>query len=212
MLEINKIYCIDALEGLSQLEDSSVDFIFTSPPFKGIEEKNKRRKSISDIPGDYWPWYDKFMVEVSRVVKDYALIFNSSRKLVEIIKRYQTPFRILIWNKGFSQMPFRFEPIFIYQFTDEYSLNRYIWTDVLNASPIPGSLQKVPYENPLKLYSTIIKMLPKDKIILDPFIGSGTTAVACRQLDRNFMGFEINPEYIEIANKRLSKVQIALFN
>lgn len=39
--------------------------------------------------------------------------------------------------------------------------------------------------------------------VLDPFIGIGTTAVACKRLRRHFIGFEINPEYIEVANKRL---------
>jgi len=42
-------------------------------------------------------------------------------------------------------------------------------------------------------------------IVLDPFMGSGTTAVVSRKLNRNFIGFELNPEYIEIANKRLTK-------
>ena len=37
-------------------------------------------------------------------------------------------------------------------------------------------------------------------------MGTGTTAVACKQLKRNFIGFELNPEYISIANERLSKV------
>ena len=45
----------------------------------------------------------------------------------------------------------------------------------------------------------------ENDLILDPFIGSGTTAVACKQLDRNFIGIEINPDYVDIANKRLVK-------
>jgi len=42
-------------------------------------------------------------------------------------------------------------------------------------------------------------------------MGSGTTAVACKQLNRNFIGFEINPEYCEIANKRLEQSQLREF-
>jgi site-specific DNA-methyltransferase (adenine-specific) len=45
-------------------------------------------------------------------------------------------------------------------------------------------------------------------MILDPYIGSGTTAVACKQLNRNFIGFEISQEYYDIANKRLSQTNI----
>lgn len=46
---------------------------------------------------------------------------------------------------------------------------------------------------------------PKDGVILDPFMGAGTTALVARSHDRNFIGFELNPEYIVIAEKRLKK-------
>jgi len=44
---------------------------------------------------------------------------------------------------------------------------------------------------------------PKDGIILDPFMGSGTTALVAKKLARNYLGIELNPEYIKIANERL---------
>ena len=47
-------------------------------------------------------------------------------------------------------------------------------------------------------------------LILDPFMGSGTTAVVAKKLGRNYVGIEINPKYIEIAKKRLSKIPIRL--
>ena len=43
----------------------------------------------------------------------------------------------------------------------------------------------------------------KGDIVLDPFMGSGTTGIACKELDREFIGFEISPEYFEIAKKRI---------
>jgi len=61
-----------------------------------------------------------------------------------------------------------------------------------------------PTQKPLKVIKWIIKYLSKkNDIVLDPFIGSGTTAVACKQLDRHYIGFEINSKYCEIAEKRL---------
>ena len=45
----------------------------------------------------------------------------------------------------------------------------------------------------------------KDDIILDPFMGSGTTGVACQQLGRNFIGYEISQEYFNIAKKRIEE-------
>jgi site-specific DNA-methyltransferase (adenine-specific) len=44
---------------------------------------------------------------------------------------------------------------------------------------------------------------PEGGLILDPFMGSGTTGVVARKLNRNFIGFELNPKYIDIADKRL---------
>ena len=45
----------------------------------------------------------------------------------------------------------------------------------------------------------------KNSIVLDPFMGSGTTAVACKELGRQFLGFELSQEYCDIANKRLEQ-------
>lgn len=46
---------------------------------------------------------------------------------------------------------------------------------------------------------------PEKGLVLDPFMGSGTTAVVARKLDRNYIGFELNPEYVEISNRRIKK-------
>jgi DNA modification methylase len=60
---------------------------------------------------------------------------------------------------------------------------------------------------PLELLKNILLHSSKENsIVLDPFLGSGTTAVACKQLGRNFIGFEISPEYVEIANKRIKEL------
>ncbi len=58
---------------------------------------------------------------------------------------------------------------------------------------------------PLELCEHIIKLtaFSKGSIVLDPFLGSGTTAVAAKKLGLNYIGIDINPEYIEIAKKRL---------
>lgn len=53
---------------------------------------------------------------------------------------------------------------------------------------------------------------PKGGIVMDPFFGSGTTGYVANKLSRNFVGLEINPEYVEIARNRLSTIQIDLLN
>ena len=52
---------------------------------------------------------------------------------------------------------------------------------------------------------------PKKGIVLDPFFGSGTTAVVALKLDRNWTGIELNPEYIKIAEDRLKPLKNKLF-
>lgn len=65
---------------------------------------------------------------------------------------------------------------------------------------------------PEKLIVDCIKAgCPENGIVLDPFMGSGTTAVVARKLDRNYIGFELNPAYIQLANNRL-KNEIGIFN
>ena len=53
---------------------------------------------------------------------------------------------------------------------------------------------------------------PKDGIVLDPFCGSGTTLIVAKKLGRNYLGIEINPKYIKIAEKRLAAIPQNLFN
>ena len=52
----------------------------------------------------------------------------------------------------------------------------------------------------------IINSSQENQVVLDPFIGSGTTAVACKELNRQYIGFELNPKFYEIANDRLNDV------
>jgi site-specific DNA-methyltransferase (adenine-specific) len=52
----------------------------------------------------------------------------------------------------------------------------------------------------------ILASCPKGGIVLDPFMGSGTTAVVARKLGRNYVGIELNPKYIALAEKRLAQV------
>ena len=56
---------------------------------------------------------------------------------------------------------------------------------------------------PLEVMKNIVGILPEDSIIIDPFMGSGTTGLACQELSRNFIGIELNEEYFNIAKDRL---------
>ena len=68
-----------------------------------------------------------------------------------------------------------------------------------------------PAEKPVKLLRCLIAKTAEGGTVLDPFMGSGTTGVACLQTGRKFIGVEISPEYHAIARKRLAEVDGPLF-
>ena len=73
----------------------------------------------------------------------------------------------------------------------------------------PDGKRQHPTQKPLSLIRWCLG-LSLAAIVLDPFLGSGTTAVACKQLNRNFIGIEINEEYCVIAEQRLKNLQQTL--
>ncbi|MCD6226038.1 site-specific DNA-methyltransferase [bacterium] len=68
---------------------------------------------------------------------------------------------------------------------------------------------KHPAIYPEYIIQELLKLLTrKDDVVLDPFVGSGTTAIACKKLGRNYIGFDINPDYCKMAEKRVENVKI----
>lgn len=71
-----------------------------------------------------------------------------------------------------------------------------------------------PTQKPLPLFEYICREYAKDDwVVFDPYMGSGTTAVACERLGRKWFGCELEPKYVEIANKRIEaeRAQLKLF-
>ena len=127
MLELNKIYCMDVLEGLKQLDDESVDLIITSPPYNkvglnGIQKGKKWNKTIdyNDDPNndnmneqEYQDWQTEVLKECYRVLKkDGSMFYNHKNRIHkgEVISPfrwlYRTPFKIrqqIVWDRGSGQ-------------------------------------------------------------------------------------------------------------
>lgn len=82
----------------------------------------------------------------------------------------------------------------------------YDWWNINIVKNVSKEKTAHPCQMPLQVMKNIIGVLPDDYIIIDPFMGSGTTGVACRQLNRKFIGIELDKEYYEIAQKRISEV------
>lgn len=89
-------------------------------------------------------------------------------------------------------------------------------TNILRVPSLKGSSkEKVghPSQKPIKLIEMLVLSATREgDSVLDPFLGSGTTALVCQNLNRKFAGIEIEPKYIEIAQNRLQQTQANLFN
>ena len=232
-MEMNKIYCIDVLEGLKQIEDETIDLIITSPPYNmktnvggSLEQKgeyfwNKLNNGYDnygdDMPyEDYVQWQRKVLTECMRVLKKTGAMFynhkfriqnNKLLTRMEIVEGF--PLRqIIIWNKccsfnfNLSHIPPSYEVIFVLAKDDFRFNDKGGWTDVWDIPPERNNIHPAPF--PLEIPKKILQKTDA-KLILDIFAGSGTTALACIQENRNFIGFEISEEYCKIANERIKK-------
>ena len=202
MIELNKIYNMDCLEGMKQMKDNSVDLVITDPPYGISFQSNYRKEKHLEIIGD-----DKLPIEIInecfRVAKKAVYIFCRWDNIYELPK----PRSIIAWVKNNWSMGDlnhehgrQWEAICFYP-QDEHEFIKRI-PDVIKCNRTGNELH--PTQKPVKLIREIIKA-NKGQIILDPFIGSGTTALACKQLNRDFIGFELEKKYFDIAINRLKQ-------
>ena len=83
----------------------------------------------------------------------------------------------------------------------------YDWWQIQQVKNVSKDKQKHPCQMPLEVMERIVGILPDDAVILDPFMGSGTTGVACRELGREFIGIELDADYFDIARRRITEYQ-----
>ena len=241
--ELNKIYCMDCLDGLKKIPDNSVDLIVTDPPYN-IGDTNKRTKVGDKIVSNneawgHWDNYDleefdnffiNYLKQCYRILKDGGTIYCFSaredngfftRKAVEIGFKYLNTLAIIKDNPlpHFTKTNWRsaFELCFYackgnktktFNFINQQRMvNKFHYLIGKKDSGCKREgIISHPTEKPLNFFKLLVEVNSnKDDTVFDGFMGSGTTAVACKQLGRNFIGFEINDEYIKIANKRLSQ-------
>lgn len=81
----------------------------------------------------------------------------------------------------------------------------YDWWNINQVKNVSKDKTAHPCQMPLEVMERIIGILPESATIVDPFMGSGTTGVACKKLNRNFIGIELDKEYFEIAKRRIKE-------
>ena len=212
--ELNKIYCMDCLEGLKKIPDKSIDICITDPPY-GINMQNGLglSKSFGSSPKTVRFYEDDSNWDSKTPDKEvFDEILRVSKKVFIFGGNYFTDKLPLgtcwiVWDK---QGDIKFDNPFsacelIWTNLDKKAIKKYI---VIQQGFVkdkePNNDRVHPTQKPVKLIRDILKD-NEGNVVLDCFIGSGTTAVACKQLGRNFIGFEISQEYCDIANKRLQQ-------
>lgn len=235
MIETNKIYYQDCLEGLKLLPDKCIDLIITDPPYL---IHNTRAGGSSRLAHSIQPVNDllkgnnlntgidlSILPEMVRVMKRInCYIWCNKAQIPDYLSYFVNElgcsFDIIIWWK--TNPP----PLYNnkYLCDKEYCLyfrksgycqpTSYESSKTVFHQPINVKDKKLyphPTIKPVNIIKTLINNSSKlGDIILDPFLGSGTTAVACMELDRRYIGYEINQTYYEIVLKRIANVSEAI--
>ena len=220
-IQLNTIYNEDCLETMKRMPDNFVDLVIADPPyvldstppgsFKGGSVQKYSSENYSSITNgfDY-----SVLNEIERITKIMnCFMFCSNSQIPTIMnfgfdRGYSTT--LLVWNKTnsipFANGTWRQDAEFIVHIKGKGASlngNSDIKRKVIQ-HPINQSQFGHPTEKPQKIINRFVKIGSNENdLVYDPFMGSGTTARACKDLNRNYIGSEISKEYCDIAEQRL---------
>ena len=199
----------DCLEIMRGMPDASVDAVITDPPYNsGLdygETTNDKRPYE-----EYWAWLTEIVKECNRVGK-LVIVKHSALKVYDWTKHIDKS-RLVIWYKPFSSgfpingFATHFEPLWVTKGkTAKWSKD----VIIQNAGACNKEKSfKHPAQMPEGLATQLIEVCTSEgQTVLDCFLGSGTMGVAAVKTNRNFIGIEINPQYFEIAQRRIAEAQ-----
>lgn len=217
---INKIICANNKDIFKFIPDKSIDCICTDPPYAidskgaGLAGKRQYFKEISnneiDVGFDF-----EILKEYERILKTMNLITfcakDEIRNYLNWCHEKGYRWKLITWHKtnpvpliNGNYLP---DTEYIFHIWDGIKLKgNYDTKKGYYVTPIIKNEYDHPTVKPLFIIENlIINATDENSIILDPFCGSGTTLVACKNQHKNFIGIEISPKYVKIINERLSK-------
>lgn len=220
--------CGDCLELLKDIPRGSVDLIVTDPPYEIPQMKgggtyghwfNPIREQCEDL--DILKGFNPAILEeMCRVLKKVNIYLWCNARQIPMyldffVDKRGCSFDILVWIKN-NVMPtysnkYLTDKEYCLYFRkggycqpEDYESAKTWFMQPINAKD--KALYQHPTIKPLGIIQKLVKnSCPEDGLVLDPFMGSGTTGVACVDLNRNFIGMEIDEKYFKIAKRRIEE-------
>jgi len=187
----------DCIELMREYPDNYFDLVLTDPPYGvGIDYG-----IYDDTEENWYNLMDAFIPEARRIGSMVVLPTCQIKRMGWIYKHHE-PNWLIAWYKGSpgtaGYIGFNdWEPLLVYGKNKGVSMHDHFYCGpepFRNGHPCP---------KPVGWATWLIERMTKPgDIVLDPFLGSGTTLLACRMTDRNCVGFELNPEYDSIIRDR----------
>lgn len=225
-LELNKIYCESNLETMARMPDNFVDLVVTSPPYntggKSLTTGQFYKDYEDDLNSDeYKDFIFNNVKELIRVTKNYVcynfqILSNNKRIYLEFMNEFKENIKdIAIWKKQAvaqiqkGKMATGFEFIVI---LGKDSKMNFEYNNFPENNYVPNiqtwhkkeSIKGHGATMPVEMARYFIEYFSKEgDIVYDPFMGTGTTAIAAILQKRKYIGSEITQQYIDISNKRL---------
>lgn len=218
----------DCLELFKQIPDNSVDLIVTDPPYqidntvagsnsplsKRIQSMNNELEDANICDG----FNEAVLEQMVRVLKNINLYLWCNAKQIPMYLKYFVDglgcsFDVLVWVKTNAAPLFNNKYLTDKEYClyfrkggyckpDSYERAKTVFIQSINSKD--KQIYKHPTIKPINIIQTLVMNSSKENdMVLDCFMGSGTTGVACIKTNRNFVGMEINDEFFNIAKRRI---------
>lgn len=212
------LYQGDCLDLMKDIPDKFIDLVLTDPPYCIGTTSNGKRGNWNDN-NLIRPFFDIFFKECERVCKTTAALYiNTDWRtypfLYPILQKYFNVRNLIVWDyewiKAGSHYRFSHEFIIYCTMPDCKRTFSAAERDVWRIRPVNFSDKNKLHnaQKPVELCTkAILNSTQEGNIVLDTFMGSGSTGVACVNTNRDFIGIELDEHYFEVAKNRIEQAQ-----